>query len=367
MVRTFFSMRGVRPGFNSPETLQTTTVSIPRSEALKEPELLLMQQAIADRLAALPGVSSVSLIGELPMTGSSSQDPIFASDHTYASSQIPPLRRFITAAPGTFQTLGVPLLAGREYSWTDIHERRRVVIIADNFAREYWGSATAAIGKQIRSSANDPWSEVIGVVGDVRHDGVDKAAPSSVYWPQRGNNSMSYLVRSERAGSESLAAEIRQAVWAINPAAPLTEMRTLREVYERSMARTAFTLALLAVSGLMALLLAAVGIYAVIAYTVAQRTREIGIRLALGAQQSSLKMLFVRNGLLWGGVGAAAGLCAAAALARLMSALLYQISPFDPLTYGAVAGGLLVAAAVASYLPARRVARVDPVEALRAE
>jgi len=367
MIRTFFSMRGVQPGFSGAESLQTGRVSIPRTAAMKEPELLLMQQAIVNRLAALPGVASVSLIGGLPMTGASSQDPIFSSDRTYTANQIPPLRRFVTAIPGTFQTLGAPLLAGREYTWTDIHERRRVVMIGDNFAREYWGSAAAAIGKQIRQNTTDPWSEVIGVVGDIRHDGVDKPAPSSVYWPLRSSNSMTYLVRSARAGSESLAAEIRQAVWAVNPSAPLTELRTMREVYERSMARTAFTLALLGVSGFMALLLAAVGIYAVIAYTVAQRTREIGIRLALGAPQRNVKMLFVRNGLLWGGIGAAAGLCASAALARLMSALLYEISPFDPLTYFAVAAGLLVAAAVASYLPARRVARVDPVEALRAE
>ena len=367
MIRTFLTMRNVQPGFNSAESLQTVRVSIPRSVALKEPEVLLMQQAIANRLAALPGVSAVGLIGGLPMTGASSQDPVFSSDRVYAANQIPPLRRFITAMPGTFQTLGVPLVAGREYTWTDIHERRRIVIIGDNFAREYWGAAAAAIGKQIRRNPNDQWSEVIGVVGDVRHDGVDKPAPSSVYWPPRGDNSLTYLIRGERAGTESLATEIRQAVWAVNPSAPLTEMRTMRDVYERSMARTAFTLALLGISGFMALLLAAVGIYAVIAYTVAQRTREIGIRLALGAQEGRVKMLFVQHGLLWGGIGAAVGLCVAAALARLMSTLLHEISPFDPLTYAAVAFGLLGAAAVASYLPARRVARVDPVEALRAE
>jgi putative ABC transport system permease protein len=156
-------------------------------------------------------------------------------------------------------------------------------------------------------------------------------------------------------------------VWAVNGNLPITDMRTMREVYDRSMSRTAFTLTLLAISGGMALLLAALGIYAVISYTVAQRTREIGIRMALGAQQGNLKMMFVRHGLLWGGIGAAAGLAAAAALSRLMSTLLFEISPVDPLTYSVVAVGLLAAAAVASYLPARRVTQVDPVEALRAE
>jgi ABC-type antimicrobial peptide transport system permease subunit len=153
----------------------------------------------------------------------------------------------------------------------------------------------------------------------------------------------------------------------VNGAFPVTEIRTMKEIYDKSMARTNFTLTLLAISGDMALLLAVVGIYAVISYTVAQRTREIGIRVALGAQHGELKRMFVGRGLLWSGIGAVAGLTAAAGLSRLMSALLFEISPVDPLTYSAVAFGILAAAAVASYLPARRVTRVDPVEALRAE
>ena len=140
-----------------------------------------------DRLASLPGVSSVSLMNGLPMTGFSSQDPIFASDHTYAADTIPPLRRFIRAAPGAFQVLGTPLAAGREYDWTEIHQQRQVVLISENFAREYWGSAAAAIGKRIRSNPNDSWSEVIGVVADIRHDGAEQPAPSTVYWPLRSS------------------------------------------------------------------------------------------------------------------------------------------------------------------------------------
>jgi predicted permease len=367
MIRTFQSMRRVHPGFTDPESLQTVRISIPRSAAPKDPELLLMQETIVNRLASLPGVSGVSLIGALPMTGTSSQDPIFASDHSYAADQIPPLRRFIGAAPRTFHTLGVPLVAGREYTWTDIHEKRRVVIIAENFAREYWGSAQGAIGKQIRSNSTDPWSEIIGVTADIRHDGADRRAPSTVYWPLRSSNSTTFLIRGPRAGTESLSNEIRQTVWAVNGSLPVTDMQTMRQVYDKSMSRTAFTLTLLAISGGMALLLAAIGIYAVISYTVAQRTREIGIRMALGAQQARLKLMFVRNGLLWGGIGAVAGLLGAAALSRLMSTLLFEISPLDPLTYAIVAIALLATAALASYLPARRVTRVDPVEALRAE
>lgn len=367
MIRTFQSLRDVQPGFRNPETLQTLRVSVPRTAYKTDAELLRLHQAVAERLATVNGVSGVSLVGALPMTANRSQDPIAANDREYRPDQIPPLRRFITAAPGTFSALGAPLIAGREYTWADIHGTRRLVIISENFAREYWGSAQAAIGKQIRSNPNDPWSEIVGVVGDIRHDGVDRPAPTTVYWPLRGNTSMAYLVRTSRAGTEGLTDELRQAVWAVNGSMPVTEVRSMKYLYDRSMARTGFTLTLLAISGGMALVLAAVGIYAVVSYNVAQKTREIGIRMALGAQQNSLKLLFVGRGLFWAGIGAAAGLAGAAALSRLMKSLLFGIDPVDPLTYAAVAFGLLVAVAVASYLPARRITLIDPSEALRTE
>jgi predicted permease len=367
MIRTFDAMRRVQPGFSDPRMLQTLRIAIPSNVAADDARLLVMQQALVDRMASVPGVSSVSFTNGLPMTGASSQDPIFASDHTYAADTIPPLRRFIRVAPGAFHVLGTPLVAGRDYDWNDIHQRRQVVLISENFAREYWGTAAAAIGKRIRTNRNDPWSEVIGVVADIRHDGVDRPAPSVVYWPVRSSRSVTFMLRGSRAGTEGYGAEIRQAVSAVSASLPVTQIQTMQEIYEKSMARTAFTLTLLALSGGMALLLAAVGIYAVISYTVSQRRREIGIRMALGAQQRRLKLMFVRNGVLWGGIGAAAGLAAAVPLSRVMSALLFEVKPVDPLTYALVVAGLLAAAAVASYLPARRVTRIQPVEALRSE
>ena len=367
MIRTFQSIRHVHPGFSNPEGLQTLRISIARTAASKDAELLQMQHNLVNRLASIPGVSEVSMLGDLPMTASTSQDPIFASDHTYAANQIPPLRRFITAAPGAFHALGTPMRAGREFTWPEIHQGRRVAIISENFAREYWGSAQAAIRKQIRSNPKDPWSQVIGVAGDLRHDGADKKAPTCVYWPLRSQNSMSFLIRSSRAATDNFLTEVRKTVWAVNGSLPVTEIRTMKQIYDKSMARTSFTLTLLAISGGMALLLAVVGIYAVTSYTVTQRSREIGVRMALGAQQGELKRMFMARGLLWSGIGAAAGLTAAAAVSRLMSTLLFEISPVDPLTYTIVGAGILAAAAVASYLPARRVTLVDPVEALRAE
>ena len=367
MIRTYQSMRRVQPGFTDPGTLQTMRIAIPRDVAVDDPRLLALQQNLVESLASLPGVSSVSLMDGLPMTGFNSQDPIFASDHTYAANTIPPLRYFIRTAPGTFGALGTPLVAGRDYEWADIHQNRPVALISENFAREYWGTAAAAIGKRIRENPNDPWSEVIGVVADIRHDGVDRPAPSTVYWPLRFSRSATFMIRGPRAGTEGYAADIRRAVSAVSGGLPITQMQTLQEVYDKSISRTAFTLTLLALSGGMALLLAAIGIYAVIAYTLSQRTREIGIRLALGARQESLQLKFVGNGLLWSAIGAAAGLVAAAPLSHLMSALLFEVEPVDPPTYAAVALGSLAAAAVASYVPARRLTRIHPVEALRAE
>jgi predicted permease len=367
MIRTFQSMRRVQPGFSNFGTLQTLRITIPDAAAPGDAKLLILQQTLIDRLAALPGTSGVGMINGLPMTGFMSQDPIFASDHAYTASAIPPLRRFIRTAPGTFQVMGTPLAAGREFDWTDLHQGRHVVLISENFAREYWGSAAAAIGKRIRENPDHDWSEVIGVVTDIRHDGAERPAPSTVYWPQRGNRSMTFMLRGPRAGTDSYATEIRRAVAAVSGSLPVTGTQTMQEVYDKSMARTAFTLTLLALSGGMALLLAAVGIYAVIAYTVSQRMREIGIRLALGAREVSLKLMFVRSGLLWGGIGAAAGLAAAAPLSQLMSALLFEVKPIDPLTYAVVAAGLLAATTLASYLPARRITRIHPTEALRSE
>lgn len=367
MIRTYTSMRRVQPGVADPSTLQTLRVAIPSDAVPDEARLRVEYQALVDRLAGLPGVSAVGLLDALPMTGNTSQDPIFASDHTDAADTIPPLRRFIRAVPGTFAAMGTPLVAGREFTWTDIHDRRDVALISENFAREYWGSAVAAVGRQIRENPNDSWSEVIGVVGDIRHDGVDRPSPTTVYWPLRGSRAMTIVLRSTRAGTSSLASEIRAGVGAANASVPVTQMRSMLDVYEQSMARTALTLTLLGISGTMALLLAVIGIYAVISYAVAQRTREVGIRMALGAGEARVTRMFVGHGLFWAGTGAAAGLIAAVPLSQLMAALLFEVRPLDPLTYAVVAAGLLAAAAVASYLPARRITRIQLAQSLRAD
>jgi multisubunit Na+/H+ antiporter MnhB subunit len=269
------------------------------------------------------------------------------------------------------------LVAGRDFTWTDIYQKIPVAIISENFAREYWNSPANALGKRIRVASTDDWREIIGVAANVYGDGVSKNPPSMVYWPvmrvhfegsaHSVTNYVGFGIRSSRAGSEAFLKEVREAVWSVNPNLPLSNIHTLGYFYSRSMARTSFTLIMLAVAGGMALLLGVVGIYGVIACSVSQRVREIGIRMALGAQQRVVTGIFIRHGLILTGVGIAFGLVAALIVMRLMSSLLFHVNPIDPITYVAVTLGLLLTAIIASYLPSRRAATVDPVDALRAE
>jgi predicted permease len=311
------------------------------------------------------------------MDGNSSNDVLFAEDRAYAEGELPPVRRFKFISPGFFATLGTPLVAGRDLTWTDTYQKLPVAIISENFAREYWHDARNALGKRIRVGTTDDWREIIGVAGDIHDDGVNKPAPTSVYWPimmdrfegekETLRRGIAFAIRSPRAGSQAFVNEVRQAVWSADSNVPLAEVHTLGHYYTRSMARTSFTLIMLGVAGGMALLLGIVGIYGVIAYSVSQRTREIGIRIALGAQKASLISMFVRQGLWLTGVGVACGLVAAVAAMRLMSSLLFHVNPVDPLTYTAVTVGVVVTAYLACYLPSRRAATVNPVDSLRAE
>jgi predicted permease len=342
-----------------------------------------MQNDIQDKLASIPGVTSAAFGSAMPMEGFGSNlgvlnfGAIRAEDRPDPESDSPPVRVFKYASPGFFQTAGTRLVAGREITWTEVYGLRPVVTISENLARELWGAPRAAVGKRLRQSPGMPWHEVIGVVQDVRENGFFQPAPSIVYWPSMSSylnatagpnaiRGVTFIVRSERTGTEGFLNQVRQAVWSVNASLPVSP-RTMQEVYDHSLAATSFTLVMLAIAASMALFLGVVGIYGVIAYTVSQRRREIGIRAALGARQGELKGMFVRHALLLASIGVVIGLGAAAGLMRLMSTLLYGITPLDPVTYLAVPLVLVTATALASYLPARRAASVDPMEALRVE
>ena len=273
--------------------------------------------------------------------------------------------------------MGTQLLAGRDLTWTDTYQKRPVAIISENFARQYWHDPHGAIGKRVRVANTDDWREIIGVVQDIHDDGVDKAAPSSAYWPvildrfegqkQTLRRTLAFTLRSPRAGSRAFINEVQEKVWSVDPDVPLADVSTLGTLYTKSMARTSFTLVMLCVAGSMALLLGIVGIYGVISYSVSQRTREIGIRMALGAQRETLTAMFVRQGLRLTLIGAACGLVTAFVTMRLMSSILFHVSPVDPLTYATITIGVVAVAYLACYLPSRRAATVEPMHALRAE
>ena len=377
MIRTFDALHHVRPGFRDPAAVQTLRIYIPDTQVKEPLRVIHMEQEIQDKLAAIPGVSAAAYANSVPADGNNSTDVLYTEDRVYSEGQLPPLRRFKFVAPGFFKTMGTPLVAGRDYTWTDIYDQRKYVIVSENMARELWRSPAGALGKHIREGMKDDWREIIGVAGDVRQDGAEQKPPTTVYWPVLmqqfwGNDifvqrSVAYAIRTPRAGSQSFLEQARQAVWSINADLPLARVETVEQIYRGSMARSAFMLVVLAIAGAMALLLGLIGIYGVISYSVSQRTRELGIRLALGAAQFRLKTMVVRQGIWLAGIGAAAGLAAAAVLTRVMASWLYGISALDPLTYAAVSVGVLVAAGAASYLPAHRASMLNPVEALKAE
>jgi predicted permease len=377
MIRTFRAMMNVSPGFTSPETVQTFGFYIPDTQIPDtSPELVIrMDEAIVEKIASIPGVSSVSIGRSVPMDNNNANNDVYVQNRTHEGSEIPPARRFNYVAPGFFSTLGTRLLAGRDFTWTDTYEKRPVVVVSKSFASEYWRRPQDALGQRIRVVSTDPWREIIGVSEDVHYDGVEKPTPSVVYWPlmmdnfagheQRLQRATVFVVRSQLAGTQSLMKAIQQHVWMVNPDVPLANNETLGDLYRQSMARTSFTLVMLCVSGGIALLLGTVGIYGVIAYSVSQRTREIGIRMALGAQRGAVVGAFVRQGMWLTVVGIAIGLVIASATMRFVSEIFYGVSADDPITYITITCVVVIAALLACYLPSRRAAEVDPVLALR--
>jgi predicted permease len=380
MIRTFMALRDVQPGFSDAAHVQTIQIAIPEALIPDEQMVTRVENNIADQLAAIPEVTGVGFAAAVPLdaNGPPNWDQILVEGKDYSHTE-PPMRLYNYASPGYFQTMGTHLLAGRDFTWTDIYSLRHKVIVSENFARESWGSAVNAVGKRVHEFQGQPWEEVIGVVEDVHQNGVDEKAPVIIYWPVFAINPyvrehtvwsrrfVTFAIHSRRAGNEAFLSQLRQAVWSVNASLPVAGLSTMEETYAQSLARTSFTLVMLAIAGSMALALGVIGIYGVISYAISQRTREIGIRMALGAQKSELKWMFVRSALVLTMAGIAIGSCAAAALSQGMRALLFGISPLDPLTYLAVLLALGLSAVVASYLPARRAAGVNPAVALRTE
>jgi predicted permease len=379
MLRTATALRQVPTGFTRPLQILTMQISIPDAEIPKPESALQSFYDILEKVKVIPGVDLASISTGMTMDGSRMMgygSPIFAADQTY-SAGIPPVRRFKYISPGYFKTMGNSLVAGRDLTLTDIFEARPVAVVSEALARELWHEPGVAIGKRIQEVPNAPWREIVGVAGNEHDEGPDHAASAIVYLPTMVRNlfhrevilgrDQFFAVRSRQANSAKLLKDVRQAVWSVNHNLPLAKVRTMQEIYDQAIARPTFALVMLTIAAGMALLLAVVGIYGVISYAVSQRTREIGIRMALGGPRHAVRLLFMRECLLLVVAGLVCGVAGAAALSRLMTSLLFEVSPLDSATYLTVSAVLAAAALLASYVPARKATAIEPMEALRAE
>jgi predicted permease len=375
MVRTFLALRSVPPGYQRPEEVVTFRISIPRTEAAVGEEVARAHREILRRIAEIPGVSSASAAASVAMEPWQAWEDLFMEDFPIAEGDPNPLRRLNWITPGHFETLQNPLKVGRSFEWVDVLERRHVAVVSETFAREFWPDPKEAIGKRFRMADYQPWKEIIGVAGDVRTRGVREDPPSIVYFPfaMEGlwgsgvftQRSLRYVVRTSRHPATDVLPEARRAVGSVNPDLPLSSISTLDQIFARSIAQTSFAMTLLGMAAALAVLLGMVGVYGVISFLVSQRTREMGIRLAMGATPSQVRRMVLKKAGLLASVGVALGIGIALALSQLMASLLFGVRGSDPMTYGIVSISLTGVVLLASYLPARRAAGVGPTEALR--
>ncbi len=370
MVRTFWHLRGVETGFDSGSSL-IFQVGLPQALYPDRTEAMQLQQRIIDTISALPGVATVGATGCLPLNGCDGRTPVYPEGVPFEPGVTLPSVDVRGATAGYFRAMGIPLIEGRTFEPADPARQPAAAVVSQNLAQRLW-PGESAIGKRIHPDVPDeaPYT-VVGVVGDVIAYGLQQEPPEFLYVSFLGPygyiappHSLTFVVRTE-ADPLSLAPAVRAAVRELYPNVPLANLRTMQEVVDQAGAPTAFAMILLVVAGGVALLLGAVGVYGVLSYIVSQRTGEIGVRMALGAEASDVRRMILRQGASVVALGVAIGLAAALALTRLMTAVLFGVSPSDPVTYAVVGLGLGVVALGASYLPARRASRVDPIDALR--
>ena len=330
---------------------------------------MLFIQAWSNAFKSQPGVRSAALVNYLPLGGSNSSDAFLVEGAPTPAPGNENIGRYRVCTPDYFTTMQIPIVKGRNSTDQDKAGAPPVVIVNETLARKYWPDQEA-IGKRIRFDGpieSAPWMEVVGVSKDVRHELTIEVTPE-YYTPhaQDGWRSM-VLVARTHVDPVSLAGSIRQDVWAIDKDQPVFDVRTMQEVRSLSVGLQQFNSVMIGIFAAVALLLASIGIYGVMAFAVTQRTQEIGIRMALGARKADVLKMVVGNGMKLAFLGLAIGLVASWLLTRFISSLLFGVEPTDPLTFGAVSVCLLVAALLACYLPARRATKVDPLEALRYE
>ena len=374
MLRSFSLLRSVNPGFRTDHAL-TLRVSLPIPEGRITPAdedrfVSFFDRALA-RLNELPGVTAAGATNMIPLDGNGTDRLIEIEGYEPRDEADMPDAQNRQATPGWFAAMGIPLLRGRLIERSDDDKAPRVLVVNEAFTKQYFPNGDA-IGKRIRLgklTSEFPWGAIVGVVGDVRGFALEEPPLPTMYWPVaqvRATPSLAIVVRTQNDPA-ALASAVRDAIGEIDRAQPIYDMQTLDQLVGKSLDQRRFTLTLMVLFGVIALVLSSIGIYGVMAFAVTQRTQEIGIRMALGASAIDVLKMVVGSGMFLALIGVGVGLIGAFALTRLMASLLFGVSPTDLVTFGFVTAGLLVVALLACYIPARRATKVDPLVALRYE
>ena len=374
MLRSFSQLRQVNPGFRTDHAL-TLRVSLPVPSgdisASDEDRFVSFFDRTLARLRGLPGVTAAGATNMIPLDGNGTDRLIEVEGYVPRNQADMPDAQNRQATPGWFAAMGIPLVRGRLIEGADDKQAQRVVVVNEAFAKRYFPN-DEAVGRRIRLGklTNEfPWATIVGVVGDVRGFALDEPPVPVMYWPVaqiRSTPALAIVVRTD-GDPAALASAVRRVITEIDPAQPIYDLQTLDQLVAKSLGQRRFTLMLMLLFGVIALVLSAIGIYGVMAFAVTQRTQEIGIRMALGARAVDVMRLVVGSGMSLAGIGVVVGLAGAFAITRLMSSLLFGVSPTDIVTFALVSAGLLLVALVACYLPARRAMKVDPLIALRYE
>jgi predicted permease len=383
MVRSFRGMASVDSGVE-PAGVLTVRLDLPEAEYGQPARTARFYTGLLERVRAIPGVTRAGTVTILPLSNENSMSSHSVEDHPLRPDDLPPMLGTRFASPGYFEAMGIPLLEGKSFERIDPDAPHDGVVVSRSVAQRFWPRGSA-LGKRLSPGGPGAtiaqWYTIVGVVGDVREQGLHAKPVEAVYYPVRHANpdgtgaagewvprDFTLVVRA-RAGMDplTLVKPVREAVWSIDPKLPLADVRTMEDVVERSLARVSFTMLLLAIGAIVALALGAVGIYGVISYVVSQRTQEIGVRMALGAQPGEVSGMVLKEGLVLALLGIGLGIAAALAVTRFMRALLFEVSATDPATFAAVPLLLAAVALLASWLPARRAAAVEPLEAIRYE
>jgi putative ABC transport system permease protein len=370
LIRTFVLLLRVDPGFN-PTRVLTFELTLPGAKYPDTDHIVALYHNALDRLRNLPGVDSAGLVRTVPMSGAADSTWIRIPGHVAATEKEHPYAEYTMVSPGYFAAVGTPLLRGRDFLETDTGNSMPVTIVSSAMAKKYWRGEDP-IGKQVGpGSLRYPLSTIVGIAADVKHLSLREDPGPEMYvlynqkpWPSL--LTMQFALRT-KADPASVTASARNAIYSLDPDLPIAKVATLERLLDASMTQSRFTMLLLGAFGILALVLASVGIYGVISYAVAQRTREFGIRMALGAQPRNLFGMILGQGIRIAGLGIFLGLVAAAAVTRVMASLLFGVRPTDPLTFVTVSMLLIGVALAACYVPARRAMRVDPMVALRHE